>query len=241
MKAILMAAGRGSRISADIHDVPKSTLKIGPTSLIRHTVNLLLRNQIEVCVVTGFKKEEVHRELEGLPVQFYVNPFFDVVNSITSFWFAKHFWTEGDLILMNADVFIKQDMVDLLKQTTSPVPVMLADPTRVQVGDYFFQYKGGILLKYGKELPVEERTGEYVGIAKVNDGCRLAVLEKLRQMIDQQRHGAWWENVLYELSADGHPIEVCEVGSRFWREIDYLTDYQDVLQHCREFGFDPVQ
>lgn len=58
MKAILMAAGRGTRISRTIDDKCKCTLDIGGQSLIRHTVEMLIKNNIEVHIVVGYKKSK---------------------------------------------------------------------------------------------------------------------------------------------------------------------------------------
>lgn len=89
MKAILMAAGKGSRISRHIGENPKCTLDIGGIPLIRNTVEMLLANDIEVNMVVGYEKEIIYDVLDGLPVKYYYNPFYDVTNSIASLWFAK--------------------------------------------------------------------------------------------------------------------------------------------------------
>jgi choline kinase len=165
MRIILLAGGRGTRISKEINDVPKCTLEIEKDlSLIRYTVELLIKNKIEVSIVVGFKKDVVIDQLKDLPVQVYYNPFYDVTNSIASMWFAKDFWTEDDILIMNADVYIEQDTIDLLVKEER-CPMMLVDSRKILDGDYFFKYDSKeILHKYGKELPVSERTGEYIGI-----------------------------------------------------------------------------
>ena len=77
-KAILMAAGRGTRISRYIGDMPKCVLDIGGQPLVRYVVEMLLNNNIEIAIVVGYKKEMVIKALEGLPVTYYYNPFFDI-------------------------------------------------------------------------------------------------------------------------------------------------------------------
>ena len=231
MKVILMAAGRGTRISREINDAPKCTLRVGNEPLIRYTVELFLRNNIEVAVVVGFKHDVVADSLKGLPVRFFHNPFYDVTNSIASLWFAKSFWTDGDALLMNADVFIRQDTVNLLTDERR-CPMMLVDSSRIKEGDFFFQYKNDVLIKYGKELVLEERTGEYIGIAKLEESFRRKFLGKLDEMISTQQHFKWWENVLYTLSDKGESIYVRDIGGRFWSEIDCIADYQKIQEYC---------
>ena len=90
MKAILLAAGRGTRISRMVQDVPKSTLPINGLPLIRHTVRMLLDEGMEVIVCVGYRRDDVENALKGLDVKYYNNPFYDVTNSIASLWFAKN-------------------------------------------------------------------------------------------------------------------------------------------------------
>lgn len=233
MKIILLAAGKGTRIRKEINDVPKSTLEIEKNlPLIRYTVELLLKNNIEVSIVVGFKKELVIDTIKDLPVTIYYNPFYDVTNSIASLWFARDFWNEGeDILIMNADVYIEQDTLDLLLNETR-CPAMLADSRKTVEGDFFFKYGEDYILKdYGKELTVENRNGEYVGIAKLTESFRSTFLNKLNQMIGKQKHGKWWENVLYTLSEEDRQVHVCDIGDRFWSEIDKIEDYHTILNY----------
>ena len=66
MKAFILAAGRGSRISKYIPDIPKCTVDVGGEPLIRRTVGMLLKNKIETTVIVGYRHAEIERVLEGL-------------------------------------------------------------------------------------------------------------------------------------------------------------------------------
>lgn len=103
MKAILLAAGRGTRISRMVENIPKSTLPIDGTPLIRRTVVLLQSVGIECVICVGYQKEHIYAALEGLDVTYYVNPFYDITNSIASLWFAAE-QINDDTLILNADV-----------------------------------------------------------------------------------------------------------------------------------------
>ena len=57
MRAILLAAGKGTRISRMIEPIPKCTLPIKDVPLIRHTVNMLMDRGMDVTVCVGYKKD----------------------------------------------------------------------------------------------------------------------------------------------------------------------------------------
>ena len=241
MKAILMAAGRGSRISRHIGNQPKCTLNVGGTTLIRFTVNMLIEQGIEVVLVVGYQDHAIREALEGLPVKYYVNPFYDVTNSIASLWFAREEIGEEDLILANADVYWDETILNEMLGD-SRTPLMLGDSSRKEEGDYRFKWDEEFLLeKHGKELEVSEITGEYVGIALLRKQVLPWFKERLSEMIGNQEHSVWWENVLY--SAIGQrTIHVKDIHPLFWGEVDYIEDYNRIVAYRRQQGltdFDP--
>lgn len=230
MKAILMAAGVGSRMR-DAFVCPKCTLDVGGIPLIAKTVDMLLAEGIEVAIVTGYKYWEVEACLRGRDVTIYRNPFFRVTNSMASLWFAKDFIGEDDLILANADVYWDEDILhDILSDDRRAV--MLGDESRRLTGDYFFQVVDGCVVKYGKQLPPEDRSTEYVGIAKLDRSFSREFVRHLERLVEQERYELWWENVLYE-NLTVATVFVRDVSNRFWAEIDSPEDYERILEFVR--------
>ena len=228
MKAILLAAGRGTRISRMVQDVPKSTLPINGLPLIRHTAQMLLDEGMEVIVCVGYRWEDVETALEGLEVKYYFNPFYDVTNSIASLWFAKNEMND-DMLIMNADVYFSKELLHKMLADKNEV-VMGMDTGRIEVGDYFFQVINGCVKKYGKDLPRSERNCEYVGLAKINKNFNSKFVTQMDKLIYSQQHDLWWENVLYSLT-EQEDIHTIDVRGIFWSEIDYFDDYERILDY----------
>ena len=40
----------------------------------------------------------------------------------------------------------------------------------------------------------------------------------------------WWEDVLFD-ACDVHPVRGLDVDGRFWSEVDYIENYQRILDH----------
>ena len=228
MKAILWAAGRGTRISRMVQDVPKSTLPINGLPLIRHTAQMLLDEGMEVIVCVGYRWEDVETALEGLEVKYYFNPFYDVTNSIASLWFAKN-EINDDMLIMNADVYFSKELLHKMLADKNEV-VMAMDTGRIEVGDYFFQVINGCVKKYGKDLPRSERNCEYVGLAKINKNFNSKFVTQMDKLIYSQQHDLWWENILYSLT-EQEDIHTIDVRGIFWSEIDYFDDYERILDY----------
>lgn len=228
MKALLLAAGRGTRISRYLEGNPKCTVDIGGIPLINYTITLLKSKGIsDIAIVVGYQHHIIENLLKDEGVSFFYNPFFDVTNSIASAWFAKDFLNDNDdILIMNADVFVEASVIDLMLNEQKS-PVLLGDDRRKEEADYKLKYSDGILQKYGKELSGNDITGEYVGIAKMSKSYLPIFTSQLETMINEQKHSVWWENVLYELSSK-QDIYVSNIGNNFWAEVDYIEDYERI-------------
>lgn len=235
MKAILLAAGVGSRISREVNK-PKSLLDIGNgENLLHYTVRMLKRHGIQVNIVVGYQKELFFEALKDLEVSFYENPFYRVSNSIASLWFARDvIQPKEDYLFANADVYLEEEILERLLAAKEDV-VMLADYRRVTEGDYFFHCEGGLVKGYGKEMPVELRTCEYVGAAKVGRGYIETFKRDMQAMVDKEEYQTWWETVLYDHcdQVDIHPMDTAPY---FWAEIDYIEDYERIVEFVRKNG-----
>jgi choline kinase len=231
MKVLLLAAGRGTRISRYLSGNPKCTVDIGEQKLIRYTIEMFHKKGIhDIAMVLGYRAEVIQEVLKDYEIKYYYNPFFDVTNSIASAWFAREFLADlDDTLIMNADVYLEESLLDhILACKISPV--MFADGTRIEDADYKFQYQDGQLLKYGKELTVAETSGEYIGIGRFSKAFMPEFLEELDAMISTQQHSVWWENILYSMVGT-KPVYVDTVDGMFWAEVDYVEDYERILKH----------
>lgn len=228
MKALIMAAGKGTRISRYIEGKPKCMVDIGETTLIEYTINELLKRGVtDISLVLGYQWEVLKDLLERYPITYYYNPFYDVTNSIASAWFAKECLTE-DMILMNADVYLEETLLhNLLLDDNSPV--LFSDSSRKEEADYKLYYKDNQLIKFGKELQGEEISGEYVGVAKIKKSFLPFFKTRLEKLIQKNQHHMWWEDVLYSY-VNEEAIYIRDIKGKFWAEVDFIEDYERILE-----------
>ena len=105
MKAILLAAGVGSRIVKDIGQMPKSLVEVNGKPLLLHTLDLLKKNGMEIVIITGFQHKIIEDAIKDYSVTVYYNPFYRVTNSIGSLWYAASEFNTQELFIANADVY----------------------------------------------------------------------------------------------------------------------------------------
>lgn len=242
MKAFIMAAGVGSRLVRVAQNRPKCLLKMGGKTLISRMLDVLeSRGITDVTLITGYKADLVRKEV-GSRARFIHNPFFHVTNSIASLWFARDL-LEGDAIVTNGDLFFEEALLDELLADTRD-RVMLCDSTRIVDADYRFSLDGDRIVRYGKDIPVEETHCEYVGMAKIAASFMPRFRKRLIDLVEEQQAGKWWEDVLYSFVAEGLPVWVRDIAGVFWGEVDYVEDYDRIVrwanEHLRRKGEAPI-
>jgi choline kinase len=128
---------------------------------------------------------------------------------------------------MNGDVFLSESSLDLVL-TEQRSPVLFYDVGRRKEADYKFLCAGDRIVKYGKDLSIEETSGEYVGCARFGGSFLEAFLARLDGLIGEQKHSLWWEDVLYSMTVE-RPIYARDFEGTFWAEVDYVEDYQRIM------------
>ncbi len=234
MKIILLAAGRGTRISREINGIPKSCIKIGNEPLIVNSVKKLKSIGFDkIAIVTGYESNFLTRTLIDYDIKFYNNPFYSVTNSVASLWFSKDFFQEDeDLYIMNADVFFDINVIEKLISSKQKF-LLLADSSKIIGADYKFNWKDDKLIKFGKELSIEETTGEYIGIGKISKNAINIFKESLDNLIENGQINCWWEDVLYSLvSSNKEVVNIIDIaGKYFWGEVDFVEDYNRIIKY----------
>lgn len=110
-RAVILAAGMGTRMRPVTLKTPKPLIKINNTRMIDTAVRGLHDNGIrEIYVIVGYLKEKfriLEREYPGLKLIY--NPYFDTCNNISSLYVARNYIEnaiimDGDQIIYNASV-----------------------------------------------------------------------------------------------------------------------------------------
>ena len=110
MKAVILAAGVGSRLRPFTEIIPKCMIEVNNVKIIEKQISNLVRNNIkleDIVVVVGYKKEKIEKYLnevyKGINIIF--NKDYEKTNNMYSLNLVKNFVKDEEFILMNADVY----------------------------------------------------------------------------------------------------------------------------------------
>lgn len=120
MKAIILAAGRGSRLKELTDEKPKALTVLNGKPLIQWQIEALQQAGIqEIGIVTGY----LENLLRPYGTHHFHNPRWAETNMLTSLWTAKDWLLEEACIVSYADIVYKPQIIQDLMITTGDVGI----------------------------------------------------------------------------------------------------------------------
>lgn len=121
MKAIILAAGYGSRLGKYTIDAPKGLLQIGGKSLLEIQIGCFRNAGItDISIVRGYKGEKI--KLPG--VKYYSNDDYESTNMVVSLMKAAAEF-DDTIIISYSDIIFEQTLLDTLLQAEGDAVVLV--------------------------------------------------------------------------------------------------------------------
>lgn len=224
-RAILFAAGFGSRMRPITISTPKPLVRVHGTRIIDRLIDALLSVGVdEIYIVRGYLKDSFDQLLAKYPtLKFIDNPLFDTTNNISSALVAKdHFENayafESDLLIENTDLITKYQYAS----NYLAIPVERTDDW------YFDASEDGVIthIAKGKGAPCWQMVGcSYWSAA---DGKRLS-----RDIPEVFARGGeceqiFWDDVALDRKPEGYAIHVRQCTADDITEIDSFAELQEI-------------
>ena len=231
MKAIILSAGRGSRLLPLTESKPKCLLEFAGQSVLRHQLTMLERAGVEhATVVTGFMPQMVEQDVAGwdgeMGVSTLFNPFFQVADNLASCWMARD-RMPGGFLLLNGDTVFTQALLDHVMGTESwPVSVTVDRKPAYDEDDMKVSLEGERLKAIGKRLRAEDTHAESIGLLKFDPEGAGLFREKIEEMMrTQDGIAAWFLKAIDALAKSGGPVGTCSIEGHLWCELDTKEDW----------------
>lgn len=235
MQAIIMAAGKGSRLGSLTGGNPKSFAEIRGKKLIEYNLRLLEKYGIdEIFIVTGYRSEAFAELTENMPhVQLVYNPFYEMVNVLGSFYMGMESLSE-DFIYLHADTLCEPSVFEKLlcmdADVTLPVAYGDCDEEAMKV-----RSENGRIVQITKQMPPEEADGEFIGMASFRKEVIPALREKTRQLMEEKEFTAYFESAVQRLlDEEAFEVKAVSTDGAFWAEIDFMEDYERAAANMPE-------
>jgi len=243
MKAVMLAAGIGNRLSKDRPEPPKVLLRFAGKSLLeRHIANLKRCGVTELVIGVGYEAQMILDEVKRLGAEGYVrtvhNPRFRDGSGITLASLGDEFACGRDVLLMDGDVLYDERILQRLIDTKHKNCLLLDrdfepgdEPVKICV-------RGGEMVDFHKKVQGSfDLMGESVGFFRFAPDVAQDILARCRFHIDNNEPALWYEESIRDvlLARPAGTFGYEDVTGLAWIEIDFPDDVQraerEILPH----------
>ncbi|WP_343690725.1 NTP transferase domain-containing protein [Chitinophaga sp.] len=246
MNAIILAAGKGTRLFPLTEHIPKPLIRVQGVPIIERQIAFLQDVGIdEIFVVVGYLSQYFDYLVQRFNVTLIYNPMYDTYNNLYSMFVAlEHF---GDSYVIEGDVYMRKNFFRNDLRHAS----YFSGFKRSIANEWILENEKGLL----KNIWIANELGE--GLKKFEQGanimCGVSYWDKSTARIiadairgkvqnsgslqQEEVRKLYWDNIVLELLPDLQ-IELIPLATDDWYEIDAykdLTELKEVLvQHIPE-------
>jgi choline kinase len=228
-KAIILSAGKGSRLLPLTAERPKCLIELAGKTLLDWQLDALQGAGItDVAVVTGFRDDLVDAVAAARSgVRTLFNPFYHVADNLGSVWMVRREF-DADTLLLNGDTLISPRLLErVLGAETGPIAVTVDEKDSYDSDDMKVLREGDRLLRIGKALEPGGYNAESIGLlAFRGEGGRVFADHVDRMMRGPDGTRRWYLRAIDELARAGTDVRTVSIHGEEWQEVDFPEDVE---------------
>jgi L-glutamine-phosphate cytidylyltransferase len=229
MKAVILAAGQGTRIRSVHGEHPKCLIEVDGSTILDHQLEALSPAGInDIAIAVGYEKEQIISYVRAKTlthnqqIHFIENSAFAITNNIYSLWLALD-WLRGDsFIVLNADVIFDPEILQSAVRPYAPIS-MIVDPLwRDETMKVIIE--GDRVIEMSKKLSRDEFSGTYIGITVFSKSIQNQFFFEMNKLIGSGRVNEFFNIAVQQLADEGVFVGFTSTEGLAWAEIDDPVD-----------------
>lgn len=231
-KAVILAAGVGSRIRPLTDTLPKSLLRVaGIPILERMIVNIQACGISEFVIVLGYLEGEikafVRARFPSLNVIFIFNDRYQHTNTGYSLMLTQAATEGAGFVKFDADVVFNSDILSRLMSDTADNALCIDQNIKLEAEEVKVVVDKGLrVLQASKTVDPRMALGESIGIEKISAATAALLFAELGVMMAQAaHHQAYYEAAYERLMARNVAFHAVDITGLNWVEIDTHDDF----------------
>ncbi len=222
MKAIILAAGKGSRLGEYTQGRPKCLLSLGKETILEREIRLLQEAGIpydHIFVVGGYQYEM----LENIAPNLIVNSEYDKKDNSYSLGLALQTVDDDDVLILDADLCFDRPLLEEIILNPNANVLLSKRSNDLQESTGIVVAKDGFVSAIGKQY---QNTGfVYISIFKVGKDTIPAFRKAL---LSERSVKTWYPLAITEICGQYQFFNL--VTKQKWHEIDFVEDYIETMQ-----------
>jgi choline kinase len=231
MKALILAAGRGTRIRSIHGDHPKCLIRFDGSkfTILDHQITSLLSAGVaNLGIVVGYQKDQIIQHVvENFRNHlhrfcFIENPAFAKTNNIYSFWLAQRWINEEAFICLNADVVFDPRILIPAVESTAPITMIVDPKWRDETMKVIISENR--VIRMSKRILQSEFSGTYIGITSFARDVQGELFAKINNLIRTGNENEFFNVAVQQLADEGVHVGFTNTDDMPWAEIDDPDD-----------------
>ena len=228
MKALILAAGIGSRLAPLTNDRPKTLVEVNGKPILFQQIDNLHENGIfDITIVAGYKagvlKEAVESKYNGINIIYNMN--YLSTNNMYSAYLAKDYFYGQEFLMMNADVFYDSSVLETLLQDGFNNSIV------TDIGTYNEESMkviedNGRLVRISKQITEENALGSSIDIYRFSEAGGKAFFDKCTDYIKSKKEVTLWSEIALNDALADVEFKACPLVGK-WFEIDNINDLEE--------------
>ncbi len=235
MKALILAAGFGSRLAPITNDIPKSLVEVNGKSILFKQIDNLHENGItDITIISGYKADvlesrvrEKYHDINIICSEDYQN-----TNNMYSAYLARNELKGSDFLMMNADVYYDSSVISELLRFDYPNAIV------TDIGTYYEESmkvieENGRLIEISKKITEADALGSSIDVYKFSAAGGKAFFDKCAEYIEKRKELKLWSEVALNDVLKEVEFRACPLVGR-WVEIDNHDDLKLAIETFSE-------
>ena len=226
MKALILAAGYGSRLAPLTDTLPKSLVPVnGKPILFKQIDNLYDCGVTDITVISGYRanmlEAAVHDRFRDVNIIESVD--YRTTNNMYSAYLAREAMAGEPFLMMNADVFFDASVIEALLAFDAPDAIVTDIGFYLEESMKVIEDETGRLTHISKQITPEEALGASIDVYKFSAEGGAAFFRKCAEYIEEKRELKLWSEVALDGILSDVVFRACPLKGR-WFEIDNHED-----------------
>lgn len=221
MKAIILAAGKGSRLGEYTKGNPKCLLELGKETVLEREVRLLQEAGIprqNIYVVGGYKYDT----LKAIAPNLIINTEYIKKDNSYSLGLALQTVYDDDVLILDADLCFDKELLEDIIAYPQPNVLLSKVSDDLEESTGIVTAADGGVQAIGKQY---QNTGfVYISIFKIG---RETIPAFRSALLNERSVKTWYPLAITEICQDYRFINL--VTGRRWHEIDFVEDYLETV------------
>ena len=227
MKALILAAGRGTRIHSVHGDHPKCLIRFdgSNSTILDHQIDSLFSAGVaNIGIVVGYEKDQIIRHViknfrnEQQRFHFIENPAFAKTNNIYSFWLAESWLNREPFVCLNADVIFDPRILIPAIESVAPITMVVDPKWRDETMKVIISRDR--IIRMSKRILEPEFSGTYIGVTAFTADVQEKLFARVNNLIQTGKENEFFNVAVQQLADEGVRVGFSSTGDLPWAEID---------------------